>query len=54
MNFTKGLKIEEHPDSVYMKAALSSLDQNWRDYLGFFDIDFYSIPWHDLHPEGIT
>ena len=52
LNFTKNLQIGEHPDSVLMKAALNSLDPNWRDHLGFFDIDYYSIPWYDLHPEG--
>ena len=41
----------EHPDSVYIKEALDELDTNWRDRIGFVDIERYSLPWHDLHPE---
>lgn len=52
LNFTRNLNVEEDPDSVYMKKSLNALEPNWKDLLGFFNLDFYSIPWHDLHPEG--
>eukprot|EP01041_Mallomonas_annulata_P013304 gene13304-28185_t len=43
--------ISEHPDSIYMKKALDSLDSNWKRYIGYFDASFVSEPWHDMHPE---
>ena len=41
LNFTRNLNVEEDPDSVYMKKSLNALDPNWKDLLGFFNLDFW-------------
>jgi hypothetical protein len=41
----------EHPDSFLMREALDRIDTNWTTYIGWFDIEPFSVPWFDLHPE---
>lgn len=41
----------EHPDASLMREALDHIDTNWTTYIGWFDIEHFSVPWFDLHPE---